>query len=241
MEAIYHFETYLQWAMPGYVIGLVEDDGSSSDYSDGDDDKKADREMGATGGAVEPAEELEPVNIAENNEIRYKVARHSPYPNTTATEIINDYSCVDFLYYLEGYIRKNGIKVKDIPSVSSHFPIYKQAVLTLPVFLRAGSEPHQDVVCVTSTSCGPNGGYIAEVPTFTSTILVHAGSDRSKDIGVLNSKSLTNNSSEQNTHRVTRSLCWLCSSHILTSTFLYQGHHSLGFHLLVYTHQGSYK
>jgi hypothetical protein len=195
MEAVHRFGTYLQWAMPGYTAGSSQEELDDEDDDEDDeqgslkDDEEEAEEEAELEAKPEEEPELEQVEVSDENSISYEIAKHAPYPHTSVQEIVEEYKCVDFLYYLEAFITKHLIEVKGIPNHSTVFPVYKQAVLTLPTFLRAASERRRDVVQATravSASRATNGGYKVAVPPYTSTVIVRAGNEGSKSTGVLN-------------------------------------------------------
>jgi hypothetical protein len=131
-EAVAQFGAYLWWIKCGSTFDNEEEVGSSD--------------------AAEEPEELEdePEELENNIEKRmYQIAKNAPFPSTDEDTIMNGYGAIDFLYYLDQFIRDRNIPLKESLTKHTQFPVFKQVVLELPFVEHAQTESRRDVIQAT--------------------------------------------------------------------------------------------
>ncbi|KAF8987416.1 hypothetical protein BDQ17DRAFT_1435655 [Cyathus striatus] len=169
-ESIHEFGVYLQWAVPGYVMELAEDDEESNteDLKD------------------------EVINVTENGDLEtikasgvipYSISKSAPFPHVSVSQIINDYGAVDFLWYLQQAL---GVTHEE----DTIFPVYKQFTLTLPPIPEVSHRKIIDVVHAThpQPSKTSKSGLIEATSGRSSTVLVQI-KERERNKGPLNGAS----------------------------------------------------
>jgi hypothetical protein len=172
-DAVHHFCSYLQWAIPGYVAELakVADD----DIDDEEDEGNEGHE-----------EEDDEVAEGEHSTNTYVVAKKPGFPNTPVTSIINDFGATDFLPHLDSFLRTKSIVSPTFPAMNSTFPVYKRMTLSLPLVPAVTAQVTKDTVRATKSEPAkvtPNGLKKA-VPGYFSTVLVRVHA-RERDKGPL--------------------------------------------------------
>ncbi|KAL1685054.1 hypothetical protein GGG16DRAFT_67074 [Schizophyllum commune] len=148
-EAVWRFGTFLQWAMPGYIV-------SEQSGEDGDDDEEEDVEEGAEG-----AEGVEEEQICDDegsedeeeedvyDEEKYVVAKVPPFPRLSLSSIFRNYHVDELRYHLLIFLDREGIvPLRTDLDMDSPIPfsVYKDVKLKLPLLVEAAAEPATDKV-----------------------------------------------------------------------------------------------
>ncbi|KAJ7168730.1 hypothetical protein C8R46DRAFT_897819, partial [Mycena filopes] len=154
-EAIDRFASYLQWAIPGYLVELndpapVESDDVSDD--DSDDDDTEDTAHSDSGPA--PA---------------YTIAKKAPFPRVPVASLEQDYGAQDFLFHLEDFLRAEDLLPRRFDTISAKFPVYKRVVLKIPAVVQVSTSITNDPVRATPAT--PSKGLKKAVPAHFDTVL----------------------------------------------------------------------
>ncbi|KAJ7898890.1 hypothetical protein B0H14DRAFT_3080756 [Mycena olivaceomarginata] len=134
-EAIHKFGSYLQWAIPGYIV--VPPTREDPDNED-DDDSQPSAPPPEPALAPLPADdpddegELEIPSDAPPSTPLHTVAKTPGFPNLTAASISTDFHAPDFLPKLAAFLDLKSIPPALEPSAASTFPVYKRFSLALP-------------------------------------------------------------------------------------------------------------
>jgi Tfp pilus assembly protein PilZ len=107
----------------------------------------------------------------------YWIAKSPPYLAVKVDDIITNYGAVNFLYYLDQFIKACQIKLKQALTTSTRFPVFHQVILTLPPPpIEAKSALLKDVICMTpaEAECHTKGvGIKPAKAAKTSSVLIH--------------------------------------------------------------------
>ncbi|KAJ7502081.1 hypothetical protein B0H11DRAFT_1712973, partial [Mycena galericulata] len=176
-ESIHKFGTYLQWAVPGYIVHPATID-------DSDDDEMPEApspEAGPEPPAADESDDEEDLDIPEDSHPSgpvYVFAKTPGFPNLTAASISTDFHAPDFLHKLAEFLRSKSIPSTFEPSSASIFPVYKHLSLTLPAISEVTSHVILDKIRAVKSKPMQltNKGVKPAKPGQFDTILVRTGS-----------------------------------------------------------------
>lgn len=160
-EAIHHFGTYLQWAIPGYRA-----DGEAETAEVGAEDAEAEEDD-----IDEEAEEV-PTSSSQNDVV-HSVARRPAYKGVPLESVVEDYGTLDLVKHLNTFTRESGGVVE--ATEATRYSIYKRAVLQLPPIREVSGSPVQDRIYAVKASearISTKTGIRAATPTRFSTALI---------------------------------------------------------------------
>ncbi|KAJ7204113.1 hypothetical protein GGX14DRAFT_698863 [Mycena pura] len=143
-EAIRKFQSYLEWAIPGYA---------THKYAEDDDD---DEDEPPTSGA------------------RYYIAKNAPFPSLTAATIAANFGAPNFLRNLTDFLGSRSIRSQHALSESSTFAVYKRFSLTLPQVPEVSSRAVSDKVRATASEHAKityKGATPAKPPQFDTVLI----------------------------------------------------------------------
>ncbi|KAJ7630322.1 hypothetical protein FB45DRAFT_978715 [Roridomyces roridus] len=135
-EAIHRFASYLQWAIPGYLVSLgkrkssedsVNEDDESGEESDRDD---------------QPA-----TASASTTPVQFTITKKAPFPRVSVAKLEGEYSAVDFLYHLEAFLESRSMLPRRFHDISATFPVYKGFVNKIPPSTRVSTTTLDDRIC----------------------------------------------------------------------------------------------
>ncbi|KAI5886664.1 uncharacterized protein SCHCODRAFT_02517285 [Schizophyllum commune H4-8] len=187
-EAVWRFDTYLLWAMPGYdaLRGDSPNDHDDDEDVDGDDDEEGGEDMRSR--AMEGGDlEVEPgaATMGEDgedeemfDEENYAVAKTAAFPRLSLASIFRDYDVDELAFHLLGFLDNEGITPlrTDLGLDSPiRFPVYKQVSLKLQHLPEAASESIDDKVLAMPPKprrVSKMGVVAQESPAQFSTVLV---------------------------------------------------------------------
>ncbi|KAJ7763974.1 hypothetical protein DFH07DRAFT_956251 [Mycena maculata] len=116
-EAIDRFASYLQWAIPGYLVEL-NDGAAMEPEADGDDSDEEEEDI------AEPS----PSSLSP----AFTIAKKAPFGRVTVTSLEKDYSANNFLTHLENFLRSESLLPRRFRDISATFPVYKRVVIKIP-------------------------------------------------------------------------------------------------------------
>ncbi|KAJ7481268.1 hypothetical protein B0H11DRAFT_1670191, partial [Mycena galericulata] len=158
-EAVHRFASYLQWAMPGYLVELtdaVEDpEPSSDDEDDSDNEEEVVAVTGSTGSS--------PISP------QYTIAKKAPFSRVTVAALENDYGAKDLLSHLENFLRSESILPHRFHNISASFSVYKRVVIKIPPVVQVSSNITNDPIRATRAT--PSRGLKRAVPAHFDTVL----------------------------------------------------------------------
>ncbi|KAJ7097059.1 hypothetical protein B0H15DRAFT_961174 [Mycena belliarum] len=155
-EAIDRFASYLQWAIPGYLVTLNNnfDDADELDDADSND-----------------SDEDEPADDPLSPPPPYTIAKKAPFPRVSVSSLERDYGTEDFLFHLENLLRSQDLLTNRFSDISASFPVYKRIVVKLPAVLEVSRSTTNDPIrAVCST---PSRGLRKATPAHFDTILAY--------------------------------------------------------------------
>ncbi|KAJ7762799.1 hypothetical protein DFH07DRAFT_867460 [Mycena maculata] len=114
-ESVHKFGTYLQWAVPGYIVPETPLPEPEPPADDPDDEEDLDI----------------PPNAPLSTPV-YAIAKKPGFPALTAASISTDFHAPEFLNKLAAFLDSKSIPSPIEPSATSTFAVYKRLSLTLP-------------------------------------------------------------------------------------------------------------
>ncbi|KAJ7911973.1 hypothetical protein B0H13DRAFT_2478875, partial [Mycena leptocephala] len=138
-EAIDRFASYLQWAIPGYLVELNDALDDSPDADESDDDSDLD----------------DIVDSPSGNQPAYTIAKKAPFARVTVTSLESDYGAADFLSHLENFLRDETILPGRFHEITATFPVYKRVVIKIPAVVQVSDGITNDpirAVCATASN-----------------------------------------------------------------------------------------
>ncbi|KAJ7131567.1 hypothetical protein C8R43DRAFT_930595, partial [Mycena crocata] len=160
-ESIDRFASYLQWAIPGYLIELNDTvknaERLDEDSDDSDDD--SDDEEDAAPEATNPSATTPPFTIAKT----------PPFPRVTVASLEANFGAKDFLSRLEDFLRSESILPHRFHDISATFPVYKRIVIKIPAIVQVADDVINDPIRATCAT--PSRGLKKAVPAHFDTVL----------------------------------------------------------------------
>ena len=131
-EAVHRFGQYLEWAVPGYVVG-------------GEEKEEEDE------GKVDDEDEGEAEEIGDNNQqVLTSIAKKPAIVGVNVNSLSEDYGAADFNYYVDEFLPQYHpaytAALSHALDENPRFLLYKRLVLTLPPVPAISSQPLRDVV-----------------------------------------------------------------------------------------------
>ena len=140
-ESIHQFCNYLQWAVPGYTAE-VENDDEKVGVNDNDEDPDIEVEEEASQDLKNPTQK----------KTLYHVAK-SP-SGASVKSLIDDFGAVDFIACFNTFLANEISSCSSKATNSTHFLIYKRAILSLPLIPEVSMYPTRDVINATKGTPG---------------------------------------------------------------------------------------
>ncbi|KAF7371562.1 hypothetical protein MVEN_00011400 [Mycena venus] len=153
-EAIDRFASYLQWAIPGYLVEL--NDGRCNESDDGD----------------ESDDDSEPENTTDSSAVAapaYTIAKKPPFPRVSVESLEHDYGAGDFIYHLEDFLRAEGILPRRFNDISATFAVYKWVVIKVPAVVQVSTSITNDPIRAVRAT--PSSGLRRATPAHFDTVL----------------------------------------------------------------------
>ncbi|KAI5827823.1 hypothetical protein K523DRAFT_278136 [Schizophyllum commune Tattone D] len=145
-EAIWSFDTYLQFAMPDYNKGSSAAEGAGRG-EEGEGDGRHETDGGADGQGFD--------GEIERADANYIVAKHPSFPRSSLASIFDHYDVDELKFHLLKFLDSKGISpLSEDLGVDSwiRFPVYKQVKIKLPFVRQAASESVIDRVIASPAS-----------------------------------------------------------------------------------------
>ncbi|KAF7333807.1 hypothetical protein MVEN_02337600 [Mycena venus] len=142
-EAIDKFASYLQWAIPGYLVELndsADDSTASHDDNDDSDDESESEDIVDSSSGPAPA---------------YTIAKKAPFTGVSVESLERDHGAKDFLWHLANFLRAETILPRDFDNISAPFSVYKCVVIKLQPVVQVSDAVTNDpirAVCGTTSS-----------------------------------------------------------------------------------------
>ncbi|KAJ6545618.1 hypothetical protein B0H19DRAFT_955127 [Mycena capillaripes] len=130
-EAIHRFASYLQWAIPGYLVEL-NDAADEAQPSDEDEDNSD--------------HETEDVDSASGCVPAYTIAKKAPFLRVSVASLEGDYGAADFLSHLENFLRGEDLLPRRFRDISATFPVYKRVVIKVPAVVQVSNSTTNDPI-----------------------------------------------------------------------------------------------
>jgi hypothetical protein len=139
-EKIYRFDTYLQWALPGYRAEAVA-------ISDSDENMT----KTLTNAPINPGEQAAPSKVLSDTTVpqcHYSMPKVPSYRNVSVESIETDFGAVNFLSSVETYLRKLGHPIPHVPSTTK-FDLFKRMYVWIPATPQVTQQPTKDTILAT--------------------------------------------------------------------------------------------
>ncbi|KAJ7239445.1 hypothetical protein C8J57DRAFT_1727328 [Mycena rebaudengoi] len=157
-EAIDRFASYLQWAIPGYLVQLND----AAETSDDDEDEAEEEEEEPITAPDSASSPLAPT---------FTIAKTAPFPRVTIGSLEAEYGAKDFLSHLENFLRAESLLPRRFGDISATFAIYKRVVIKIPAVVQVSTSITNDPVRATRST--PSRGLKRAVPAHFDTILAY--------------------------------------------------------------------
>ncbi|KAJ7113327.1 hypothetical protein C8R43DRAFT_1138622 [Mycena crocata] len=159
-ESIDRFSSYLQWAIPGYLIELNDraNDADSPSGEESDSDSDSDDE-----------EDTIPAAHPSLTPPQFTIAKTAPFPRVTVASLEDDYGANDFLSRLEDFLHSESILPQRFFDISATFPVYKRIVIKIPAVVQVTSSVTNDPI--RATRAVPSRGLKKAQPAHFDTVL----------------------------------------------------------------------
>ncbi|KAF8207986.1 hypothetical protein K438DRAFT_1574672 [Mycena galopus ATCC 62051] len=144
-ESVHKFGSYLQWAVPNYVVPRDGDSDPEEAEAEEDDepvDANKDRADADEDLDLDDEGELEVVPSGP----AFTVAKKPAFPHLTAASLATDFHAPAFLNNLDDFLHSKSIIPPFVPADNSTFPVYKRLSLSLPRIPEAISSDLRDTV-----------------------------------------------------------------------------------------------
>ncbi|KAJ7684249.1 hypothetical protein DFH06DRAFT_1072814 [Mycena polygramma] len=153
-EAIDRFASYLQWAMPGYLVEL--NDTVRQEPSPDSDDGESDDEP----------EDTDPSTASIPP---YTVAKKAPFRRVTVASLEGEYGATNFLSHLENFLRAEDLLPRRFHDISATFSVYKRVVVNIPAVVQVSDAITKDPIRAVRAT--PVKGLKRATPTHFDTVL----------------------------------------------------------------------
>ncbi|KAJ7623731.1 hypothetical protein FB45DRAFT_980504 [Roridomyces roridus] len=130
-EAVHRFASYLQWAIPGYLVSLNE--GKSPEQLVDEDDESGD----------ESDRDNQPATPSPTP-AQFTIAKKAPFPRVSVATLEGEFGAVDFLYHLENFLESRSMLPKRFHNISATFPVYKGFLNKIPPSTRVSTTTLND-------------------------------------------------------------------------------------------------
>ncbi|KAJ7169340.1 hypothetical protein C8R43DRAFT_945279 [Mycena crocata] len=159
-ESIDRFSSYLQWAIPGYLIELNDraNDADRPSGEESDSDSDSDDE-----------EDTIPAAHPSLTPPQFTIAKTAPFPRVTVASLEDDYGANDFLSRLEDFLHSESILPQRFFDISATFPVYKRIVIKIPAVVQVTSSVTNDPI--RATRAVPSRGLKKAQPAHFDTVL----------------------------------------------------------------------
>ncbi|KAF7347023.1 hypothetical protein MVEN_01455500 [Mycena venus] len=172
-EAIYKFGTYLQWAVPGYIVNPNSTNSDNNELEEEDDavpvphpqpdDPDSDDEGELDG------------NMSSPSPLPSHVPKNPSFPRVPVATIVSEFHAPDFLIKHDDFLESNSINPRHQPDDNSAFSVYKRLSIPLPQISEVTSHIVYDTIRAVRGEPGkltPKGIIPAKEGRF-DTVLVH--------------------------------------------------------------------
>ncbi|KAF8121357.1 hypothetical protein K438DRAFT_1913726 [Mycena galopus ATCC 62051] len=144
-ESVHKFGSYLQWAVPNYVVPM-DGDSDPEEAETEEDDEPVDANK-------DRADADEDLDLDDEGELEvvpsgpaFTVAKKPAFPHLTAASLATDFHAPAFLDNLDDFLHSKSITPPFVPADNSTFPVYKRLSLSLPRIPEAISSDLRDTV-----------------------------------------------------------------------------------------------
>ncbi|KAJ7614490.1 hypothetical protein FB45DRAFT_1110243 [Roridomyces roridus] len=160
-EAVHRFASYLQWAIPGYLVA-VGDGGSPEQPAEeggdlsGDESDHNDQPVAASPNPTTP---------------KFTIAKKAPFPRVSVVTLEGEYGAMDFLHHLETFLDSRSILPRRFHDISATFAVYKGVVIKIPPSTRVSTKTTDDRI--RAVRAVPARGLKKAVPQHFDTVLAY--------------------------------------------------------------------